>query len=207
VTFVPSEGLDPILDVRLVTRAAETTPAVAPTSAFATEMTEVPSATQFGTVRTVRVIAIAKGPASEINDIIELRSSPPRSQTQLLALLGGSALEGVTGDTALVLANIASAGLFNQIQQSVIEATGLTEFRMYPARVSQESSGATALGLGLEVGFDVTNDVSVSLSRVLAADQPTQLNLNYRVNDRLLLRGATNFGNQSEIRFEYETRF
>ncbi|MGC9526424.1 MAG: translocation/assembly module TamB domain-containing protein [Limnospira sp.] len=207
VTFVPSQGLDPILDVRLVTRVAETTPAVAPTSAFATEMTEVPSANQFGTVRTVRVIAIARGPASEINDILELRSSPSRSQTQLLALLGGSAIEGVTGDTALVLANIASAGLFNQIQQSVIDATGLTEFRIYPARVSQESSGATALGLGLEVGLDVTNDVSVSISRVLAADQPTQLNLNYRVNDNLLLRGVTNFGNQSEIRFEYETRF
>jgi len=207
VTFVPSQGLDPVLDVRLVTRVAETTPAVAPTSAFATEMTEVPSATQFGTVRTIRVFAIAQGSASEINDILELRSSPPRSQTQLLALLGGSALEGVTGDTALVLANIASAGLFNQIQQSVIDATGLTEFRIYPARISEESSGAAALGLGLEVGFDVTNDVSVSVSRVLADDQPTQLNLNYRVNDNLLLRGATNFGNQSEIRFEYETRF
>ncbi|MEB3885644.1 translocation/assembly module TamB domain-containing protein [Lyngbya sp. CCY1209] len=207
VTFVPSQGLDPVLNVRLVTRVAETTPAVAPTSAFATEMTEVPSATQFGTVRTIRVFAIAQGSASEINDILELRSSPPRSQTQLLALLGGSAIEGVTGDTALVLANIASAGLFNQIQQSVIDATGLTEFRIYPARVSEESSGATALGLGLEVGFDVRNDVSVSISRVLADDQPTQLNLNYRVNDKLLLRGATNFGNQSEIRFEYETRF
>ncbi|MEK9511691.1 translocation/assembly module TamB domain-containing protein [Limnospira fusiformis PMC 851.14] len=208
-TFVPEHGLNPILDVRLVTRVSETTPAVASTSAFETELMEVPRAAQFGTVRTIRVTALAQGLASEINDILELRSSPPRSEIQLLALLGGSAIEGVTGDTTLVLANIASAGLFNEIQQSVLAATGLTEFRIYPARVSQsqERSGSTALGLGLEVGLDVTNDVSVSVSRVLAANQPTQFNLNYRVNDRLLLRGATNFGNESEVRFEYETRF
>lgn len=207
--FVPENGLDPILDVRLITRVSETTPAVASTSAFETEVMEVPRASQFGTVRTIRVTALAQGPASEINDILELRSSPPRSEIQLLALLGGSALEGVTGDTTLVLANIASAGLFNEIQQNVIDATGLTEFRLYPARVSQseESSGSTALGLGLEVGLDVTNNVSVSVSRVLAANQPVQFNLNYRVNHNLLLRGATNFGNESEIRFEYETRF
>jgi translocation and assembly module TamB len=207
--FVPSKGLDPILDLRLVTRVAETTRFQAPTSAFSSEISEGPTATNLGRVRTIRVTALVKGPASQINDIIQLKSSPGRSQTQLIALLGGSTFEGITGDTTLVLANIASAGIFNQIQQNILDATGLTEFRIYPARISKSggSTESSALGLGIEVGLDVTDNISVSLSQVLADEQPTQLGVNYRVNDNLLIRGATGLGSESEIRFEYEVQF
>ncbi|MGL5080518.1 MAG: translocation/assembly module TamB domain-containing protein [Microcoleaceae cyanobacterium] len=205
--FVPSQGLDPVLDVRLVTRVPESTLFEAPVSAFSSERLESTSPSRFGTVRTIRVTAIVQGPASRINDIIELKSSPSRSKTQLLALLGGSAIEGVTGDSTLFLANLASVGLFSDLQQKVIRATGLTEFRLYPARVAETSQGSSALGIGLEIGFDVTDNFSVSLSRVLATEQPTQLGVNYRVNDELLLRGATNFSNETEIRFEYEIQF
>ncbi|WP_413160973.1 translocation/assembly module TamB domain-containing protein [Capilliphycus salinus ALCB114379] len=207
--FVPSEGLNPILDLRLVTRVTETTRFQAPTSAFPSEISESPTAANLGTVRTIRVTALVQGPASQINDIIELKSSPPRSQTQLIALLGGSTFEGITGDTTLVLANIASAGIFSQIQQNVLDATGLTEFRLYPARISKSegSTASSALGLGIEIGLDVTDNVSVSLSQVLAEEQPTQFGVNYRVNDNLLIRGAAGLGGESEIRFEYEVQF
>ncbi len=209
VIFTPSQGLDPFLDLRLVNRVSETTRFQAPISALSADSSEIPTATSLGTVRTIRVTAIVKGSASNINDILELRSSPPRSQTQLIALLGGSAIEGVTGNSNLVLANIASAGIFSQIQESVIEATGLSEFRLYPARISPEggSRESSALGLGIEIGLDVTDKVSVSVSRVIADDQPTQLGINYRVNDELLIRGATGFSSESEIRFEYEIQF
>ncbi|NJO70549.1 MAG: DUF490 domain-containing protein [Oscillatoriales cyanobacterium RM1_1_9] len=86
--FTPYQGLDPVLDVRLVTRVPETTRFEAPATAFASEQVEA-SPARFGTVRTIRVTAIVQGPASQINDIIELKSSPPRSETQLVALLGG----------------------------------------------------------------------------------------------------------------------
>ncbi|MDY7020477.1 MAG: translocation/assembly module TamB domain-containing protein, partial [Cyanobacteriota bacterium] len=207
--FLPSEGIIPILDLRLVTRVAETTRFQAPTSAFSSEISEVPSASTLGTVRTIRVTALVRGPASQINDIVQLKSSPSRSKAQLISLLGGSAIAGITGDSTLILANIASAGLFNQIQQSVMNATGLTEFRIYPARISENggSTESSTLGLGVEVGLDVTDDISVSLSRVLADDQPTQIGVNYRVNDNLLIRGATGLDSESEIRFEYEVQF
>ncbi|ERT08115.1 hypothetical protein M595_1921 [Lyngbya aestuarii BL J] len=207
--FVPSEGLEPILDLRLVTRVPETTRFQAPTSAFSSEISEGPTASSLGTVRTIRVTALVKGPASQINDIIQLKSSPPRSKTQLIALLGGSTFEGITGDSTLVLANIASAGIFSQIQENVLDATGLTEFRLYPARISKSegSTASSALGLGIEVGLDVTDNVSVSLSQVLADEQPTQFGVNYRVNDNLLIRGAAGLGGESEIRFEYEVQF
>ncbi|CAD5969483.1 hypothetical protein PCC9214_03714 [Planktothrix tepida] len=207
--FVPSEGLDPILNVRLVTRVPEAVRFVSPPSAFPAEQTEALSPSRFGTVRTIRIVALVRGPASEINDIIKLQSSPPRSQNELVALLGGSVIQGIQDDSTLVLANIASAGLFGKLQQDIINATGLTEFRIYPSRVAERGSSgrASALGVGIEVGLDVTNNTYVSLSRVLAAHQPFLFNINYRLNDNLLLRGATNFGNESEIRFEYETRF
>ncbi len=208
--FVPSQGLDPILDVRLVTRVPEAIRFVSTPSAFpSAEQTEALSPSRFGTVRTIRIAAIVRGPASEINDIIRLQSSPPRSQNELVALLGGSVIQGIQDDSTLVIANIASAGLFNRIQQDIINATGLTEFRIFPTRIAERGSSgrASALGLGIEVGLDVTNNTYVSLSRVLASNQPFLFNINYRVNDNLLLRGATNFGNESEIRFEYETRF
>jgi len=207
--FVPSEGLDPILDVRLVTRVPETLRFVSPPSAFPAEQTEALSPSRFGTVRTIRITAIVRGQASEINDIIKLQSSPSRSQNELVALLGGSVIQGIQDDSTLVLANIASTGLFGKLQQNVINATGLTEFRIYPSRVAERGSKGTAsaLGVGIEVGLDVTDNAYVSLSRVLAADQPFQFNINYRLNDNILLRGVTNFRNESEIRFEYETRF
>jgi translocation and assembly module TamB len=207
--FVPSQGLDPILDVRLVTRVPETLRFVSPPSAFPAEQTEALSPSRLGTVRTIRITAIVRGSASEINDIIKLQSSPSRSQNELVALLGGSVIQGIQDDSTLVLANIASTGLFGKLQQNVINATGLTEFRIYPSRVAERGSKGTAsaLGVGIEVGLDVTDNAYVSLSRVLAADQPFQFNINYRLNDNILLRGVTNFRNESEIRFEYETRF
>lgn len=206
--FKPEQGLDPNLDVRLVTKVTETNRAVSPPSAIFPEEQNTPSPARLGTVRTIRVIATAKGPASRLNDIVELKSSPPRSQTQLIALLGGSVIDGVTGDSTLLLANLASAGFFGKIQRTVTEATGLNEFRLYPARLEDNSSsGASALGLGLEVGLDVTNNVSATVTRVLAAGQPTRLGVNYRVNDNLLLRGETDFQDSSAIRFEYEIQF
>lgn len=207
--FVPSEGLNPILDVRLFTRVPETLRFVSPPSAFPAEQTEALSPSRLGSVRTIRITAIVRGPASEINDIIKLQSSPSRSQNELVALLGGSVIQGIQDDSTLVLANIASTGLFGKLQQNVINATGLTEFRIYPSRIAERGSKGTAsaLGVGIEVGLDVTDNAYVSLSRVLAADQPFQFNINYRLNDNILLRGVTNFRNESEIRFEYETRF
>lgn len=207
-TFIPDQGLNPNIDVRLVTQVTETNRAVNPPSAIFPEEQNIPSPARFGTARTIRVTATAKGPASQLNDIIELKSSPPRTDTQLIALLGGSVIDGVTGDSTLLLANFASAEIFNGIQRAVTEATGLNQFRLYPARLEDNgSSGASALGLGLEVGLNVTNNVSATLTRVLANDQPTRLGVNYRVNDNLLLRGETDFQDSSAIRFEYEIQF
>jgi len=92
----------------------------------------------------------------------------------------------------------------------VTNATGVTEFRLFPTRIRKEEGRASAsatLGLGLEVGQDLTHNLSASVIRVLAPNQPTEFTLRYRLNDRVLLRGSTNLQGDNRATVEYEVKF
>jgi translocation and assembly module TamB len=216
-TFVPAQGLDPTLDVRLVTSVQEVTRFRTPGTSVASEIADEP--TSFGSVRSVRIQALVQGKASQLAENLELRSSPGRSETEIVALLGGSFVQTLgQGDSTLAIANLAGAGLFNNLQSAVTNATGLSEFRLFPTRIrgnegqtarsgSGSTSGAGSLGLGLEVGADITRNISASIIRVLSANQPTEFNLRYRISDQILLRGSTNFQGDNRVTAEYELRF
>ncbi|TAE13625.1 MAG: translocation/assembly module TamB [Oscillatoriales cyanobacterium] len=216
-TFVPTQGLDPTLDVRLATSVQEVSRFRTPGTSVASEIADEP--TSFGSVRSVRIQALVKGKASQLAENIELRSSPGRSQTEIVALLGGSFVQTLgQGDSTLAIANLAGAGLFNNLQSVITNATGLSEFRLFPTRIrgnegqtASSSSGAAAgagsLGIGLEVGADITRNLSASIIRVLSANQPTEFNVRYRLNDKILLRGSTNFQGDNRVTAEYELRF
>ncbi len=77
--FTPSRGFDPILDVRLVTIVPEVSGSLARTSRISSEIRDI-SAINFGTLNTVRIQAIAKGPASELSRNLVLTSEPNRSR-------------------------------------------------------------------------------------------------------------------------------
>ncbi|MEG5127969.1 translocation/assembly module TamB domain-containing protein [Microcoleus sp. ARI1-B5] len=216
-TFVPTQGLDPTLDVRLATSVQEVSRFRTPGTSVASEIADEP--TSFGSVRSVRIQALVQGKASGLAENLELRSSPSRSQTEIVALLGGSFVQTLgQGDSTLAIANLAGAGLLNNIQSAVTNATGLSEFRLFPTRIrgnegqtASSSSGAAAgagsLGIGLEVGADITRNISASIIRVLSANQPTEFNVRYRLNDKILLRGSTNFQGDNRVTAEYELRF
>ncbi|MCC3593769.1 translocation/assembly module TamB domain-containing protein [Microcoleus sp. PH2017_28_MFU_U_A] len=216
-TFVPTQGLDPTLDVRLATSVQEVSRFRTPGTSVASEIADEP--TSFGSVRSVRIQALVKGKASQLAENIELRSSPGRSQTEIVALLGGSFVQTLgQGDSTLAIANLAGAGLLNNLQSVITNATGLSEFRLFPTRIrgnegqtASSSSGAAAgagsLGIGLEVGADITRNLSASIIRVLSANQPTEFNVRYRLNDKILLRGSTNFQGDNRVTAEYELRF
>ncbi|MCC3439656.1 translocation/assembly module TamB [Microcoleus sp. PH2017_05_CCC_O_A] len=216
-TFVPTQGLDPTLDVRLATSVQEVSRFRTPGTSVASEIADEP--TSFGSVRSVRIQALVKGKASQLAENIELRSSPGRSQTEIVALLGGSFVQTLgQGDSTLAIANLAGAGLFNNLQSVITNATGLSEFRLFPTRIrgnegqtasssSGAASGAGSLGIGLEVGADITRNLSASIIRVLSANQPTEFNVRYRLNDKILLRGSTNFQGDNRVTAEYELRF
>ncbi|MBE9188004.1 translocation/assembly module TamB domain-containing protein [Microcoleus sp. LEGE 07076] len=216
-TFLPEQGLDPTLDVRLATSVQEVTRFRTPGTSVASEIADEP--TSFGSVRSVRIQALVQGRASQLAESLELRSSPSRSETEIVALLGGSFVQTLgQGDSTLAIANLAGAGLLNNLQSVITNATGLTEFRLFPTRIrgnqgetasssSGGASGAGSLGIGLEVGADITRNLSASIIRVLSANQPTEFNLRYRLSDKILLRGSTNFQGDNRVTAEYELRF
>jgi translocation and assembly module TamB len=208
--FTPGGGLDPILDIRLVATVPEATGTLLPSTTSPSEIADVP-VTSFGTLQTVQIEARVTGPASELSENLELSSSPNRSDAEIIALLGGSFINTLgQADTTLGLANLAGSALFSNLQGNISEigeALGLSELRLSPTIVTDPESEVSVLGLAVEAVVDITDDFSVSISQVIAADDPTRYNLLYRINNQLRLRGSTNFSGESRVLLEYEARF
>jgi translocation and assembly module TamB len=205
--FFPDQGLDPTLNIRLITSVPEVTRSRTVSASSPSEIEDVP-ATSLGALQTVRIEARVTGPASQLFDNLELNSSPSRSENEIIALLGGGFVNTLgRGDSTLGLANLAGSALLTNIQGAIGNALGLSEFRLFPTIVTSEESRSSTLGLAAEAGVDITRNISTSVLRVLTADQPTRFNLRYRLSDEFLLRGSTDFSGDSRAVLEYETRF
>ncbi|MBF2047287.1 MAG: translocation/assembly module TamB domain-containing protein [Elainella sp. C42_A2020_010] len=202
-------GLDPILDVRLATSIPEVTryPTRTDSPFPVSEIVDTPSAGDFGAIQTVRVQATATGPASQLFNNLELTSSPSRSETEILALLGGGFLGNVQGDPTTALASIAGSPLLTGLQNLINDTLGLSDFRLFPTTIISEDNRTTSLALAAELGVDITNDLSVSLLQLLTVPAPPLFSLRYRLTDELLLRGSTNFKDENRAVLEFETRF
>lgn len=162
----------------------------------------------WGALRTVRIQARATGSASQLADNLELTSNPPRSESEIVALLGGGFVETLgRGDTTLGLANLAGSALLTPFQNVVGDALGLSEFRLFPTVVRDEKSRTSTLGLAAEVGVSVTPKLSASVSKILTADEPPEFGVTYRVNNEILLRGGTDLSGETRGVIEYEKRF
>lgn len=199
--FSADAGLDPLLDVRVFTQATE----VAATPNSPTVFDRNPS--EFGSQQNVRIQATVRGRASEINNsttssgIVELTSSPARTEEEIVALLGGNAIGNIGNAT---LASFALAALQFSIQDSLGDFFGLDELRIN----SFANPDGSDFGLGLEAAKDLGRDVSISLQRTFTdPDEDTRYNLRYRINDSILLRSGTDFQGDSQGSIEYETRF
>jgi translocation and assembly module TamB len=207
--FTPDQGLDPILDVQLVASVPETTRQQIPTDPLSPEIADLP-ATGFGSVQTIRVVAEVEGPASEIveSQNLELTSTPARSETEIIALLGGGFVETLgRGDSTLGLANLAGSALLGTVGDFIGNALGLRDFRLFPTTVTNEDERSSALGIAAEVGINLGRDFSVSVLKELTTDEPPQLNLRYRLSEEFLLRGGTDLSGESRVLLEYERRF
>jgi translocation and assembly module TamB len=209
-TFDPNRGLDPILDVRLVTSVPEVVRFPVPdNSPFAAAEVRDTTINDFGEIQTVRVQASVTGPASEFAQNLRLTSSPSRTESELVALVGGNFVNslGAQGNAPLALASVAGSALLSDLQNLVANTVGLSDFRIFPTTVLSENSRNSTLAIAGEMGFDVTRDLSVSLLQILTVQEPTQFNVRYRVNDNILLRGTTNFEGDNRAVVEFETRF
>lgn len=214
-TFTPKQALDPTLDVRLIASVPEVRGAGIPTSAISSEISDNTLSTDIGSVNTVRVRAVAKGSASQLFENLELTSSPSRSQSEIIALIGGGFAQTLAGqgggDTATGLANLAGTALLGNFQSTftnIGNSLGLSELRLFPTSISnEERSRSSTLGLAAEAGVDITRNAYVSVLTFLTAQQPAQFGLNYRLNDNTRVRAATDFADDTQAVVEYEVQF
>ncbi len=151
--------------------------------------------------------------ASKLNENLELKSSPARSETEIVALLGGGFDGDGRGNLAVGLLNIAGSAVLGNLQSAFNEigtAFGLDELRVFPTIISdnpEAGKSSSSVELAAEAGVDITNRISVSALKILTADDPFQFGINYRLKDKIRLRGSTNFDDDNRGVIEYQRRF
>ncbi|MGB7381297.1 MAG: translocation/assembly module TamB domain-containing protein [Rivularia sp. (in: cyanobacteria)] len=203
-TFIKNQPRDPILDISLFAKVLD----VIQSSDFSR-----PNATGLAALETIRVEAAVNGPASKLNENLELKSSPARSETEIVALLGGGFDGDGRGNLAVGLLNIAGSAVLGNLQSAfnnIGTAFGLDELRVFPTIISdnpEAGKSSSSVELAAEAGVDITNRISVSALKILTADDPFQFGINYRLKDKIRLRGSTNFDDDTRGAIEYQRRF
>jgi translocation and assembly module TamB len=217
--FFPTLGTEPVLNLRLYAKTLESSAspltqrnsiAKAPVGGEINQTADFYS-TSLGSVQTVQVEARIAGLASQLTQRLELTSTPPRSQPEILLLLGGGLVERIgAGDNniGLGIANLAGSTLLNSVQDRISDALSLSDFRLFPTitKDSKTSSNST-LGIAAEVGLDLTPKISTSVFKVLTNSELLQYSLRYRLNEQILLRGSTNLYGENRAIIEFEQRF
>ncbi|WP_071515847.1 translocation/assembly module TamB domain-containing protein [Geitlerinema sp. PCC 9228] len=205
--FVPSQGLDPNLDLRLLASVPEFNRRASITTSEA-EISDPSLAPNLGELRTIRVQAIIEGRSSELFNNLKLTSSPPRSESEILALIGGGFVDTFgRGESWLAIANLAGSALLTNVDTFIANTLGLSDFRLFPVTIPDEESGSSSLALGIEAGVNLPADLSFSIRKLVPSEDPLKYNLRYRVNENILLRGSTDLSGESQATVEFELRF
>ncbi|MGI8934298.1 MAG: translocation/assembly module TamB domain-containing protein [Phormidesmis sp.] len=223
--FRPELGLqNPLLDVSLRASVPEVNSAgpIASTPFASSEVADT-SNNGFdnpGSLRTIRVRADVDGPANAIFENLELSSSPSRSEAELIGLIGGgfiTALESTvgslsgSGDGFQGLINLVSGTVLTSVQDLIGTTLSLSEFRLFPvtaaSRTVTEGTKDTGLDIGAEIGFDVTDTTSLSVSKILTDNTNPEFGINYRLSDQFTVRGTTDLDEINQVLLEYEIRF
>lgn len=208
--FRPSQGLDPDLNVNLITTVTEVTRSRI--NSLTGSEAEI-AASSLGALESVRIRAKVSGRASQLannfENVVDLSSSPARNQNEIIALLGGGIGDrlGEEGST-LALANLAGSAFFSNIQglfDNVLNQR--VDFRLFPT-LTPHKSGNSTLNLGAEIEYDVTPKLSASILQILTdPDEPTQLSAGYQLSDKINLRSSINLEGDTRALVEYRTRF
>lgn len=205
--FTTENGLDPYLDIQLLASVTETNRHQFVSSPMASEIQDI-SNSEAGKAQTIRVKANIKGLSSQLRNKLELKSSPQRSESEIIALLGGGFLNNFAeGNSSLGLANLASSAFLGSFQGQIGDALGLSEFRLFPTQIIDSEKRTSTLNLGAEIGIDIGSNFSISIMKILTNEQVPQYSIRYRLNDKTLLRGSSDFGSDNRGSIEFEKRF
>jgi translocation and assembly module TamB len=217
--FFPNLGTEPVLNLRLYAKTLESTanPLSQRNSITRTvkgsEINETADfyGTSLGSVQTIQVEARVAGLASQLTQRLELTSTPPRTQPEILILLGGGLVQQIgsgENNIGLGIVNLAGSTVLNNIQDKISEAFSLPDLRLFPTITKEaKTSNSSTLGIAAEVGTDITPKISASVFKILTNTESFQYSLRYRINDQTLLRGSTNLFGDNRAIIEFERRF
>jgi translocation and assembly module TamB len=175
--------------------------------------------TSLGQVQSVQIEAVIKDlPISKLrlDDAEFLRSKPPRSKDEILLLLSNGLGRITAGEEAVGSGLISLAGTtllsgiqtsFSDVQSSISDLLGLSDFRLYPSFSQSRGSTTSTLGLAGEVGLNIGDQVSLSFFQILTGSELPQYSVRYQINNQLLLRGSSNFSGDGRVIVEFEQRF
>ncbi len=100
-----------------------------------------------GSLRTIRVRADVNGPANAILENIELSSSPTRSETELITLIGGgfiTAAESIEQGNGLGgIVNLVGGTILTRVQDVIGNALSLSEFNLFPVTTASFGTDST----------------------------------------------------------------
>ena len=203
--FTPSQGLIPYVDIAMETRVSDSVNLGVGSNTSSTTVFDTNGTGTLGVggqLRLVKVMLQAEGPANRLADSIQLRSSPPMSQPQLLGLIGGNSLAGLTGGGAgTALAAVLGQSLLSPVLGTFTDAFNQSlQFALYPTYVTptinnngERVSGRVPPQLAIVTDFGVNITDRFDLS-VLAApnrnDIPPQGSLSYQMDQNLSISGS-----------------
>lgn len=204
--FTPALGLIPYVDIAMVTRVSDNVTInnddnnASSTSVF--DSNGLGNLGAGGQLRLIKVMLAASGPADRLAQNIQLRSSPSLPQPQLMALIGGNSLAGLSGAGAgTALAAVLGQSLLSPVLGTLTDAFNQRlQFALYPTYVSpvvqneeERVSGQVPpqLALVTDVGLSITDRFDFS---VLAApnrnDIAPQGTVTYQLNPNMSLSGS-----------------
>jgi translocation and assembly module TamB len=217
--FFPNLGTEPVLNLRLYAKTLESTAnplsqrSSITRTAKGSEINETADfyGTSLGSVQTIQVEARVSGLASQLTQRLELTSTPPRTQPEILILLGGGLVQQIgsgENNIGLGIVNLAGSSVLNNIQDKISEAFSIPDLRLFPTITKEgKTNSSSTLGIAAEVGTDITPKISASVFKILTNTESFQYSLRYRINDETLLRGTTNLFGDNRAIIEFERRF
>ena len=213
--FTPSLGLVPYVDFAMQTRVSDTVQQGGDSSTTTANVFETNGSGALGAggqLRLVKVSVQASGPANRLMGSLDLRSTPPMPEPQLLSLIGGNSLTGLAGGGGAALATVVGQSLLSPVLGSLTDVMGeRLQIALYPTYVnpevkseSERTSGRVppTFTLVTEIGIDVNDrfDFSV-LSAPNNSDVPPQASVSYQVTPNTTMTGSvdTNGTWQSQL--------
>ena len=191
--FTPSMGIIPYLDVAMWSQEADTGQGQGRNLAASSAAGITGNTTAFDRLNLVRIQATVEGPADDFPATLRLQSKPPRSQEELVDLIGGNSVNRlVQGSTNSRLFSIVGQPLLEPVLGRLSHALGrrvilaVTPTSFTPPTDSDQR-GTPEFVLAGEAGFNLSDRVDLTVLGALNRnDLPPQAKLSFQLTPSLI---------------------